>query len=454
MKPHYKFRQYRKNKSILYILLRICPSILLFFGSIYASYYINGDFFSDRALVISLIVAFFVEVVASNIERLISYEELAESIDDLHADVFTDEKFVVLKGSENIIDHVRREIVNATKVHNTFVGQSEIFFDDAEVKSGVQGLYQVWLRSERPQLWCDIVGRKEFFSGRYEQLYLESERENPPSVRVHVVSGGPPIANFMILTFRNGREAMYLGWSQARTPDDDEVIFTESREVIALYKSLFEGMRNGPQCWNPGDVGFKLDLSKTPEIPSRFHQNMIAEKQGLWVTVGVCAVRQEIVDVALVRIKYKNGIAECRVKVFNIDGSLPIDGERTHDMEFGHYMNRLVFETRKTKSKEVVLLRFRKDMEASNYETIVEGFVSGIRDPYRINFYGYPAGKSAEMFVAGDLWKDCDLETRRQFVVDAIAEARAVDHFSEFLSHVQIAELPVHSVNPHRRVPD
>tara|TARA_R110000868_G_scaffold10896_12_gene52654 strand:+ start:836 stop:2227 length:1392 start_codon:yes stop_codon:yes gene_type:complete len=386
-----KLVKYKKDNPIKYIIIVSLPAIISFLFSFLALRGENNEFLQ---IALSILIALSVEFFILNAERIFTELHIAEEFEQVKNIALENQIFITLKGAVQIIDHIEQKIENAEYVRNTFIGQSEFFYKDEKIVNKIVNLYNTWINSPVACQWEDIIGRPEFFADRYKKISSNKPNATRPNINVHVVFGHLPFSNFMILSTPEDGECIYIGWSQAKVPSKDTVIYTRSPKVIEMYKNLFDELKQSRNCWNGvsriRNDGYRLKtVSKEGDASSCFEGNIIAEKVGIWTTIGIDRSNDKVVDFAMLNVDYVDGQAVAHVKVFSLDGELKRAEERYHDREFGHHMNRLIFEFPHSKTNEIFLMHFVKASGAPREHTLLRGFISTQSAPYRVDFRGF-----------------------------------------------------------------
>ena len=391
-----RIADFKLKNPVFYFFIVTLPAIIVFLSTLLIQFEATTG--TTNKILLSLILSIIVEFIVIKAEKI--YMEIETSTQFKHIEdiALKNQVFITLKGSEEIISHISRNIENAEMVRNTFVEQSRIFMERKGLVKSIVLLYQRWVDSNNSCHWEDIIGRREFFSHRYADIKAPKNRDDEPVISAHVLYSSMPIANFMILTFKDKSKSIYIGWSQAKIPSSDTVIYTKSPPVISMYEDLFDSMKKSRNCWNGGSKkdgeGYRLILAdKDSNIKSEFEENIIAEKEGVWATVGYDTSKEGPTDCALVHIKYHDGIAKANVKIFTDENGIIKCKRRIHNKEFGHHMNRLVFEFDDSKTNDAFIMHFRKQPGKGTDKTITKGFISRKSSPHRLEFDGVRASR-------------------------------------------------------------
>jgi hypothetical protein len=231
----------------------------------------------------------------------------------------------------------------AISVQNTFVDISDPLSNDSQ--GDVGRAYDAWLNNSSEKKWTDIIGVKEFFSGRYNRP-VES-RNFKGTNNVFVLRHSIPIINFIIFEYEDRNFEVFFGWLPGDEDERSEIFSTTDRMIISMYQSYFDSLKK--HSWNfyfnhDLDRGYVVDYSSNRENRVANIDTRLTDKVGKWITVGYEKKKGKkggytpnslgVIDISLEKSGFR-----ISSQIWGSDGVL--EERDTKHREIAHFLNNL-----------------------------------------------------------------------------------------------------------------
>ncbi len=259
---------------------------------------------------------------------------------------------------------IANRISQAKSVRNTFVG-----LYDSDNPNIVKS-YENWLANPGKETWEDIVGVREFFSGRYASI-VAGHAIN--SHEVYVLRHYMPILNFVILKYSQDVEEVYWGWEPGQR--DPEIFRSYETTLINSFKSYFQELKN--RTWNQKvnkNKPFFLDFSKVGAERLPGAELGLVNKEGIWITLSYPKRRRRgssdvraINRFGLIKFEIDTSEVKVRAKIYESDGTFNGTAGVNHEDDIprpviAHYTNNVFvgYQLEGTNSTAVCHYQFRR----------------------------------------------------------------------------------------------
>lgn len=245
--------------------------------------------------------------------------------------------------ARNIGELLTSRAAKAISVQNTFVDISDTLSNGPQGEVGRS--YDAWLKNPHEKKWTDIVGVKEFFSGRYNRPV---DYENTTGTNnVFVLRHSIPIINFIIFEYEGGNFEVFFGWLPGDSDERSEIFSTTDRMIVSMYQSYFNSLKR--HSWNfhfnhDLDHGYVVDYSIPGTSRISNIDKRLADKVGKWITVsytkkkgakdGYAPNRLGLIEIGLEKSGFRVSSS-----IWNSSGVLE-EGYTKH-REIAHFLNNL-----------------------------------------------------------------------------------------------------------------
>lgn len=237
------------------------------------------------------------------------------------------------------------KIASAKSVRNTYVDIFDHMSEQSAPESILIASYTSWLSNRLSGSWQDIVGIREFFSGRFAAIPVSEDYTGQH--RLYVLRHTSSVINFIILTYEDESEEVFFGW----IPEDDDgksrIFGTKSVPLVKMFGEHFETLKS--KTWSSDkkdakNAGILIDYSKGwPERISTSKDSPI-DKEGAWVTLSYSKKPNndetpKMNRMGIIRFKNNKRSIDLTAEIFSTSGEPEESG--TQHSEIAHYLNNI-----------------------------------------------------------------------------------------------------------------
>ncbi len=307
-------------------------------------------------------------------------------------------------------------LADARDVRNTFVGIADLAIG-REHEVWASKAYAQWLDNPHDGTWTDLVGLREYYSGRYSQLPVASSVGK--ALRLLILKRSIPFINFCIFSYPDGRpDEVFLGWLPVGQSRQASILSTSDPFFVNMCKSLFDGWR----LWT-----YNADLSLDREAVCGFEVQLhaaagagrfvnvrkhLVDKCGVWLTrAQVEGGTDDDVTFALVKISQGVGPLDLDVRIWRANGGSR-DGPASLRVLENAARQLVVQYSHHSGQKGLCTYEFG----AREPHDFVKGYFTGQRGGKMCSLAGFRLPRD----IAGTAWDKWDLEQVKAYETELI----------------------------------